>query len=61
MSSISQMTKDEEKELNEWYGSNKVTNIIQQVNVKILDENNKINEWIVKNEENDNNINKNNK
>ena len=61
MSSISQMTKDEDEELNEWYGSNKVTNIIQQVNVKILDENNKINEWIVKNEENDNNINKNNK
>jgi hypothetical protein len=60
MSSISQMTHDEEKELNEWYGSNKVTNIIQQEYVKILDEDNKINEWIVKKEDTYN-INTNNK
>jgi len=50
MSSISQLTKEEEKELNEWYASNNVNNMIHNINMNILDDNNTMNEWIVTNQ-----------
>ena len=47
MSSLSQLTKCEEKELNEWYASNDVNNMIHNINTNILDDDNTMNEWFV--------------
>ena len=47
MSSLSQLTKCEEKELIEWYASNDVNNMIHNINTNILDDDNTMNEWVV--------------
>jgi len=58
MSSLSDMTLDEEKRLKDIKHSSNVYKLINDIKIKIFDDDNKFNEWVVKDKviTNDDNI-----